>query len=89
MRYIYLSFITELSVCMYRDDKDFNEAFKNLLCPIELLSKRNSYEQPLQYDLFKVHIIFRIKQVIKVPTLFNIACFYFTGIGFIFSLLEK
>lgn len=37
----------------YHGDKDFDEAFKNLLRPIESISRRNQCE-PLQYDLLKV-----------------------------------
>jgi len=37
----------------YQDDKDFDEAFKNLLRPIESITKKTHCE-PLQYNLLKV-----------------------------------
>lgn len=35
----------ESSVRMYQDDSDFDEAFKNLLRPIELIAKTNHYDR--------------------------------------------
>ncbi|XP_025205007.1 condensin-2 complex subunit H2-like [Melanaphis sacchari] len=42
----------EISVRKYQDDSDFDEAFKNLLRPIESIIKKKQCE-PLQYDLIK------------------------------------
>ncbi|KAL5242117.1 hypothetical protein ACI65C_009527 [Semiaphis heraclei] len=42
----------EISVRKYQDDSDFDEAFKNLLRPIESITKKKQCE-PLQYDLIK------------------------------------
>ncbi|CAH1713253.1 condensin-2 complex subunit H2 isoform X1 [Aphis gossypii] len=42
----------EVSVRKYQDDSDFDEAFKNLLRPIESIIKKKQCE-PLQYDLIK------------------------------------
>lgn len=59
----------EVSVRKYQDDSDFDEAFKNLLRPIESIIKKKQCE-PLQYDLIKVivnlyttNIIFHILKV--------------------------
>lgn len=46
-----------MSVCKYQNDKDFDEAFKNLLRPIESITKKNHCE-PLQYNLLKVILNF-------------------------------
>lgn len=48
-------FSASSSLHNYQDDSDFDEAFKNLLKPIETISKQNHCE-PLKYDLLKVII---------------------------------
>ncbi|XP_060869795.1 uncharacterized protein LOC132944456 isoform X2 [Metopolophium dirhodum] len=52
--YLYPVFIylAEMSVLQYQEDSDFDEAFKNLLQPIESITKIDSCEI-LQYDLVK------------------------------------
>jgi len=42
-----------MSEFQHQEDSDFDEAFKNLLQPIESITKKDSYEI-LQYDLIKV-----------------------------------
>lgn len=42
----------EISIRKYQDDSDFDEAFKNLLRPMESIIKKKQCE-PLQYDLIK------------------------------------
>lgn len=51
----YFIFTAEMSVLQYPEDSDFDEAFKNLLQPIESITKIDSCKI-LQYDLFKVTI---------------------------------
>lgn len=41
-----------MSIPNYKNDEDFDEAFKNLLLPIESITKTNECEN--QYDLLKV-----------------------------------
>jgi len=45
---------SETSIRTYENDSDFDEAFKNLLRPIESISKRKDQCEPLKYDLLKV-----------------------------------
>lgn len=52
-----------MSVRKYQDDSDFDEAFKNLLRPIESLTKKKQCE-PLQYDLIKVILNLNTKKII-------------------------
>lgn len=42
-----------MSGLQYREDSDFDEVFKNLLQPIESITKKDTCEI-LQYDLIKV-----------------------------------
>ncbi|XP_050436650.1 condensin-2 complex subunit H2-like isoform X2 [Adelges cooleyi] len=48
----------ELAVQKYQDDSDFDEAFKNLLQPIELIAKTNHYEYNLikELDSYLYHL---------------------------------
>lgn len=46
-------FTDESSTHNYLDDSDFDEAFQNLLCPIEFITKRNPCEF-MQYNYLKV-----------------------------------
>lgn len=48
-------FAAEMSALQYQEDSDFDEAFKNLLQPIESITKIDPCEI-LQYDLIKVII---------------------------------
>ncbi|VVC32198.1 Condensin-2 complex subunit H2, C-terminal,Condensin II complex subunit H2, N-terminal [Cinara cedri] len=43
---------SNLSILGYQNDDNFDEVFKNLLFPIELITKKNNYENH-QYDLIK------------------------------------
>jgi len=47
------SFAAKMSVLQYQEDGEFDEAFKNLLQPIESITTKDSWEI-LQYDLIKV-----------------------------------
>lgn len=42
-----------MSILQYQEDSDFDEAFKNLLQPVESITKKDSCEI-MQYDLIKV-----------------------------------
>lgn len=44
---------SETSIRTYENDSDFDEAFKNLLRPIESISKSKNQCEPLKYDLLK------------------------------------
>lgn len=46
-------FTVETPIHSYQNDKDFDEAFKNLLRPIESITKKKNCE-PHQYNLLKV-----------------------------------
>jgi len=54
-------FAAEMSVLQYQENSDFDEAFKNLLQPIESITKIDSCEI-LQYDLIKVIINLNAKK---------------------------
>jgi len=78
-------FAAEMSALQYREDSDFDVAFKNLLQPIESITKKDPCEI-LQYDLIKV-IINTAKKIITC----YIICYecFISGTGFVFKSLEK
>jgi len=57
----YFMFAAEMSLLQYREDSDFDEAFKNLLRPIDSITKIDSCDI-LQYDLIKVIKILNAKK---------------------------
>lgn len=77
-----------MSALQYREDSDFDEVFKNLLQPIESITKIDSCDI-LQYDFFKVTINLNSKKKIII-IFYNICNEYFmSGTGFIFKSLKK
>lgn len=85
-------FLADTDVPKYQDDSDFNEAFKNLLRPVDTLTKKKQCE-PLQYNLMKVILYLNTYNILL---LYNITyviivviMYLLTGTGFIFILLER
>lgn len=73
-------FAAEMSVLQYRENSDFDEAFKNLLQPIESITKIDSCEI-LQYDLIKVIINLNAKKKITCYIICNE--YFILGTGFV------